>query len=70
MDRQAGRRAGTWRQGLVLLGMAGLLLLIASRCAERPAPPPHPGAALAESYCGNCHLVPDPGDLPVHIWKD
>jgi hypothetical protein len=26
------------------------------------------GRALAERWCGNCHLLPDPGDLPRERW--
>jgi len=25
---------------------------------------------LIKSYCGSCHLVPAPEDLPKHIWKE
>lgn len=36
---------------------------------DGPVASDHPGAALATTYCGSCHRVPDPQDLPTYIWK-
>lgn len=47
-----------------------ILLLGLTNCQPELTPRSnHPGHPLAAAYCGNCHLTPDPQDLPVHIWK-
>ena len=48
---------------MILLG--GCLLLLAAPGCEAP---PSEGELLARSYCGSCHLVPSPQDLPQQIW--
>lgn len=55
------RELAAW-SGLFALAMAAL-----SDCRNRP---PSPGKALAEQYCGSCHLPPDPALLDSTTWID
>lgn len=48
-----------------LLFSLSVLLCSLSNCQ----PDPHAeGKRLANTYCGSCHLVPEPGDLTREIW--
>ena len=47
----------------------GLLLLLMLCCADPAATTPAPPAA-AVRYCGNCHLLPEAGELPVRTWRE
>ncbi|MCC6723220.1 MAG: VCBS repeat-containing protein [Saprospiraceae bacterium] len=42
-----------------------LLILVFANCKKAP----HPGEALARQYCSGCHLFPEPGLLPKHVWE-
>lgn len=62
-----GARCARWLCVTLLLGA---LLLLLGNCTPEPPVSDHPGAPVAAIHCGNCHLVPDPADLPVNIWRD
>ncbi len=44
-----------------------IVFIIAESCQKTP---PHPGEALAETYCSTCHLTPDPSLLTRAVWSD
>ena len=35
-----------------------------------PVSAPHPGQALHQTYCGTCHILPDPSDLDRATWQN
>ena len=49
---------------LTYLTIAGLLLLLGT-CNR----PPHPGEALARTYCTGCHGFPGPDRLSKRVWR-
>ncbi|TXF88342.1 VCBS repeat-containing protein [Neolewinella aurantiaca] len=56
------------RPGIALA--IGLLWIMLVNCSSEPPVSDHPGAEVALSYCGSCHLVPAPQDLPHNIWEE
>ncbi|MEZ4702969.1 MAG: VCBS repeat-containing protein [Rhodothermales bacterium] len=45
----------------------GLFCVLVSACDTSP-PPPSGGEALARTYCGSCHVYPEPALLSVWNW--
>ena len=49
-------------------------LLVFTGCGDdepkTETPPPHPGKALAETYCQSCHKLPSPSLLDEKTWHD
>lgn len=51
---------------LTTLATLALLLAAAGTCSPTPAPPPE----AAVTYCGSCHRLPDPQELPRRVWAE
>lgn len=74
----AGRGGRAMIAAIVVLAALAALALVAlvaqlrglshAPAATPPAPPDHPGLALARRHCATCHLLPEPHALPRETW--